>query len=154
MPPRPSFQSHTNPSFNRSSLGNSLGTTNTTDTSVSALFESFSTKMSFDNSLHEFCYRIVTHKVFSLTLVFIIVLNVISVALQTIRSFAIEHKISMSIMDALFLAIYFVEFVLKIYALKKGYWANNYNKFDFFVLLISFLTFFNPQQLFSIHMEI
>ena len=41
--------------------------------------------------------------------------------------------------DSCFLAIYTMEFAIKLYSLGRGYWFNGFNCFDFGVLLCSHL---------------
>lgn len=52
------------------------------------------------------------------------------------------------IADIVFLTIYFIEFLLKLYCEPCGYWKNNYNLFDFFILALSMFQFF--QLLFKV----
>eukprot|EP00116_Pleurobrachia_bachei_P014669 sb/3474931/ len=42
-------------------------------------------------------------------------------------------------LDSCFLAIYTMEFAIKLYSLGRGYWFNGFNCFDFGVLLCSHL---------------
>ena len=41
-------------------------------------------------------------------------------------------------LDIAYIAIYTFEFLLKIYADNAGNWRNNYNRFDFLILIISY----------------
>ena len=65
-----------------------------------------------------------------------IFLNAITIAMETT---SLSEKIPMFLMavDNIFLGIYLMEFVMKIYAEPLGYWKNYYNLFDFSVLMIS-----------------
>ena len=48
-----------------------------------------------------------------------------------------KYKDWFTIADYVFLAIYSLEFLLKVYAEPIGYWLSAYNIFDFVVLVIS-----------------
>ena len=48
-----------------------------------------------------------------------------------------KYKDWFTISDYVFLAIYSLEFLLKVYAEPIGYWLSAYNIFDFVVLVIS-----------------
>jgi len=39
--------------------------------------------------------------------------------------------------DSCFLAIYTLEFIMKVYCLGRGYWFNGFNCFDFLILMFS-----------------
>ncbi|KAL0217546.1 hypothetical protein RCL1_008127 [Eukaryota sp. TZLM3-RCL] len=129
-------------SLTRLSLTNSLGATNSTSAStISGIFESFNTKQKFNSVLHEFCCRLVTHFAFTTFLMIVIVVNVVVVAATTNRTIATDFRLLFSILDCVFLAIYSVEFILKLIGLRSRYWKNHYNKFDFIILLVSIFTF-------------
>jgi cation channel sperm-associated protein 3 len=52
------------------------------------------------------------------------------------------------IFDIMFLTIYTIEFGLKLYCEPVRYWGNNYNRFDFLILALSYFNF--VQLLFKI----
>ncbi|KAL0214472.1 hypothetical protein P9112_006656 [Eukaryota sp. TZLM1-RC] len=112
-----------------------------TNSTAAGFFDAFDENRQFRSSLHEFAYTVAVHPAFSIVLIFVILINVISVALQTSRSFAMDFKHLIAILDAIFLSIYLFEFILKYYGLGNQYWHNHYNKFDFFILLVSLFTF-------------
>lgn len=65
-----------------------------------------------------------------------ILFNAVMIAMET-TTLSETHPLLFAIFDNLFLGIYLVEFVLKLYAEPAGYWKNYYNLFDFTVLVIS-----------------
>ena len=66
-------------------------------------------------------------------------LNALVIGLETMDSLKNSHGQLFRIVDELFLSIYTVEFVLKLYAEPKGYWKSSYNRFDFLILFISYI---------------
>ena len=65
-----------------------------------------------------------------------ILFNAVMIAMET-TTLSETHPLLFAICDNIFLGIYLLEFVLKLYAEPVGYWKNNYNLFDFTVLVIS-----------------
>lgn len=67
-----------------------------------------------------------------------IFLNAVTIAMET-TSLSKSIPLFFEATDNIFLGIYLLEFVLKLYAEPLGYWKSYYNLFDFTVLVISFL---------------
>ena len=65
-----------------------------------------------------------------------ILLNAVIIAMET-TTLSETHPLLFTVSDNIFLGIYILEFVLKLYAEPVGYWKNYYNVFDFTVLVIS-----------------
>ncbi len=65
-----------------------------------------------------------------------IFLNAITIALETTPLSDIIPNF-LTAVDNIFLGIYVLEFVIKLYAEPLGYWRNYYNLFDFTILVIS-----------------
>ena len=65
-----------------------------------------------------------------------IFLNAITIAMET-TSLSEKIPTFFTAVDNIFLGIYLMEFVMKIYAEPLAYWKNYYNLFDFSVLVIS-----------------
>ena len=70
---------------------------------------------------------------------FIIGLNAILIGLETSEELKQTHGDLFITLDDLFLAIYTIEFVVKVYADSKGYWKSAYNIFDFVILALSYM---------------
>ena len=70
-------------------------------------------------------------------------INIVVIALETDESVDEEngHKNSNLYhnLDLFFLSVYLFEFIAKVYVFPISYWKQGYNRFDFFVLLISLL---------------
>ena len=71
----------------------------------------------------------------------VIVVNTIFIAIETSRSLSQSRAEMFQTADLTFLGIYTLEFALKLYAEPRGYWLNNYNRFDFAILLFSYVQF-------------
>lgn len=70
-------------------------------------------------------------------IIFTILLNSVFIALETDDDIKLKYNLMLGVVDYTCLAIYTIEFVLKIYAEPFGYWTSAYNVFDFIVLMIS-----------------
>ena len=70
---------------------------------------------------------------------FIIGINAILIGFETSEAIKKTHGQLFLVLDELFLAIYLIEFLIKVYADTKGYWKSAYNIFDFAILALSFL---------------
>ncbi|XP_078578081.1 cation channel sperm-associated protein 3-like isoform X3 [Branchiostoma floridae x Branchiostoma japonicum] len=71
-------------------------------------------------------------------IMFVIFLNAVFMALET-SEMKVTHRTMLETMDNIFLSIYSVEMVLKIYAEPKNYWFSGYNLFDFAIVMISYV---------------
>ncbi|CAH1245964.1 cation channel sperm-associated protein 3-like [Branchiostoma lanceolatum] len=71
-------------------------------------------------------------------IMFVIFLNAVFMALET-SEMKVTHRTLLETMDNIFLSIYSVEMVLKIYAEPKNYWFSGYNLFDFAIVMISYV---------------
>ena len=69
---------------------------------------------------------------------FIIGVNAIFIGFETSESIKKMHGQTFMVLDYLFLTIYTIEFIIKVYADTKGYWKSAYNIFDFVILALSF----------------
>lgn len=70
---------------------------------------------------------------------FIIGINAILIGFETSDAIKKVHGKFFLALDDLFLSIYLIEFLIKVYADTKGYWKSAYNNFDFAILALSFL---------------
>jgi cation channel sperm-associated protein 3 len=87
----------------------------------------------------------------------IIIANVITIALETeyhasspyIGNAAVPDEFEY--LNLIYLAVYTLEFILKIYVEPRRYWKSGYDKFDFVILAISYfqwiVTFTNTQAI-------
>lgn len=75
----------------------------------------------------------------------IIVSNTITIAISTEiqvkdnRTGSSSVPEALQILDLIYLALYTVEFILKVYVAPVRYWKSSYNQFDFFILAVSYL---------------
>jgi hypothetical protein len=79
------------------------------------------------------------HPQFNNFILVVIAFNIILIALGTDTEFAAVNRELIDCCNLAFVVVFFVEFVVKVFAAPRGYWANGYNRFDFAVLLASFL---------------
>ena len=77
--------------------------------------------------------------VFNALIMGVICINALVIGLETADSLKTTYKKAFQICDEIFLSIYTVEFLLKLYAEPKGYWRSSYNRFDFLILFISYI---------------
>ncbi|OUM67552.1 hypothetical protein PIROE2DRAFT_4957 [Piromyces sp. E2] len=92
-------------------------------------------------------FRIVTSRVFNNIMLGIILINTVTMALQAVKSFNSKYCWYLAIIDQIFLVIYIWECLLKLYAWRLYYFKSGWNVFDFFIVLISIITWFLPEIL-------
>jgi len=95
----------------------------------------------FRGPFHFIMSKAVQSKAFQTSIVLTIVVNMITIALETLAAFQHQSALeSFKVLSWVYLAIYTVEFMFKILAEPWNYWKNNYNRMDFVVLVISYIT--------------
>lgn len=98
--------------------------------------------------------RFYLHKIFS-SLVFgyifllLIVSNTIFIALQSVTFVAYNYSWYLILLDQVYLGIYIMEIVLKIYVYRLSYFKSKWNIFDFVIVGSSIVTFMLPFFLFA-----
>ena len=95
-----------------------------------------------DERIHVQVKRMTESDAFNFFIIGIIFMNALTMALETEETLD-AFQTYFTMLDHTFLAIYTVEFILKIYAEPKYYWSSVYNLFDFMVLVISFVNVSN-----------
>jgi cation channel sperm-associated protein 3 len=105
-------------------------------------------KVAFRSSAHAFFSFVVASAEFQRFIMLVILINSISLAVQvSVRRGTSEYRV-IQILDLIFLVIYTSEFVAKLYCEPRGYWRSNYNRFDFVILLFSYVEY---QRLFVLN---
>ena len=66
-------------------------------------------------------------------------MNSFVIGFETVEEWKVPHKNVFKALDELFLAIYTMEFLMKLYAEPRGYWKSSYNRFDFSILALSYV---------------
>ncbi|KAL0222140.1 hypothetical protein RCL1_001994 [Eukaryota sp. TZLM3-RCL] len=89
-----------------------------------------------------YCHQLVEHNSFSNWILLVIVLNTIVITFQTSLSVQRHYGFHFSFLDSLFFGIYITEAVLKLYVYRFLYFSSGWNLFDFVVVLISFIDWF------------
>ncbi|XP_066911083.1 cation channel sperm-associated protein 1-like isoform X1 [Clytia hemisphaerica] len=95
-------------------------------------------------SFHSFVIDIVDSKLFGGAILFIILLNTVILIVQTDEETSVKGGWYIAILDNVFLAIYMVELVLKLYALRWTYFKTGWNVMDFIIVLCTTIDFILP----------
>jgi hypothetical protein len=96
-------------------------------------------------SFRLFCFRIAESSKFEIFIMACIILNAIALGLKW---YGQDHEtvLALDIVNLCFTAIFILEAVIKILAYKKVYFRDSWNRFDFFIVVVSvieiILTFF------------
>eukprot|EP00741_Cyanophora_paradoxa_P021922 tig00021428_g21160.t1 len=99
-------------------------------------------QLKFRSSFHEhIALNVIEHPYFTGFVMTTILLNVLSMAVETDRQVSMESRFAFDGIDSFSIAVYCVEFLLKMYVSPSGYWRNAYNRFDFVILCLSLLDF-------------
>jgi hypothetical protein len=90
-----------------------------------------------ENACRRFCWEIATHSSFDTTILLCICTNVGVVIVSMIYTEGIVYQLC-EVAEYTFTAVYTLEAVIKITAFGfAGYWADNWNKFDFLLVVLS-----------------
>lgn len=76
---------------------------------------------------------------FNSFIMFTIGINAILIGFETSEAIKKIHGELFLALDELFLTIYLIEFLIKVWADTRGYWKSAYNIFDFAILALSFI---------------
>ena len=87
--------------------------------------------------------KLVTGKNFDFFIMAMIVANAVLLGLMTSPTMDFYFGNIMYLLDRLFMAIFVLEMGLKIFALKKKFFASGWNNFDLIVVLLSSMPFMN-----------
>eukprot|EP00163_Fabomonas_tropica_P011747 TRINITY_DN2261_c0_g1_i3.p1 TRINITY_DN2261_c0_g1~~TRINITY_DN2261_c0_g1_i3.p1 ORF type:complete len:459 (-),score=76.71 TRINITY_DN2261_c0_g1_i3:28-1404(-) len=98
-------------------------------------------KKVYRSPTHRFVSWLTESIVFSAIIMTVILANTVFIAVETSRDLSRNNLSLFQGADFVFLAIYTLEFIAKVYAQPMGYWSNGYNRFDFAILLFSYLQF-------------
>lgn len=87
-------------------------------------------------SLQKKVQRIVESSWFSTSIMTLIVINAITIGIETINNLSETTIFLLSVFDIFAITIYILEAALKIYAYRTGYFKDGWNLFDFSILLL------------------
>ncbi|CAG7829678.1 unnamed protein product [Allacma fusca] len=90
-----------------------------------------------DDTFHNYCVALVSWTWFKALIMVIICVNAIVLAIETWEPYGRDNAFAFEIVDHVFVAIYTIEFLIKIYAHPYRYWRSGFNIFDFIILMIS-----------------
>ncbi|XP_029555371.1 cation channel sperm-associated protein 3 isoform X2 [Salmo trutta] len=95
-----------------------------------------------DTEFYDYIANITERTLFDGLIMVTIVLNALFMALET--DYDLKYKLFgfFAIADEFFMAIYTMEFLMKVYVNPGVYWKNGYNVFDAIILVISFVPMF------------
>ncbi|XP_001641973.3 cation channel sperm-associated protein 1 [Nematostella vectensis] len=91
-----------------------------------------------------FIYDVTESKTFGGAILFVILLNTIILITQTDEAVYVNASWYFSALDNCFLAIYFVEIVLKLYALQETFFKSGWNIMDLTIVLFTTMDFLLP----------
>ncbi|KAG9394122.1 Cation Channel Sperm Associated 3 CatSper3 [Carpediemonas membranifera] len=95
----------------------------------------------FHGPMHRALHLAAYCRPFQLFVLATVLLNIITISLETSAWLTKKYGPWFDLLDAVYLSIYTVEFLLKIGATPIAYWKNGFNLFDFFILLMSYVQF-------------
>ncbi|XP_067928927.1 cation channel sperm-associated protein 3-like [Watersipora subatra] len=90
-----------------------------------------------DYHFHQFIKHITESRQFDVAIMLVIFMNTLSMTLDTSYYYREKLKYVIFIADEVFLAVYCLEFLMKLYAEPICYWKSWFNLFDLFVLTIT-----------------
>ncbi|XP_069481505.1 sperm-specific sodium:proton exchanger-like [Ambystoma mexicanum] len=82
------------------------------------------------------CYKIVSSNEFEFIIYVSIIINIAPVALHFIPRHKRAYAVELHILNYFFMTFYTLEATIKILALRKFYFLNHWNQFDFCILII------------------
>ena len=91
-------------------------------------------------NLSEYIQLVAHSSIFKAIIMVAILLNTVTFAISSSLKPAVDTMIYIYILDGIdcvFLALYCLEFVIKLYSFGRTYWFNGFNCFDFAVLICS-----------------
>ncbi|XP_028396182.1 cation channel sperm-associated protein 1-like [Dendronephthya gigantea] len=91
-----------------------------------------------------FVYELTESKSFGAFVLFIILLNTVILVVQTDEAISIKGGWYFSAMDNVFLAIYIMELILKLYALGSHFFNSGWNIMDMLIVLFTTVDFLLP----------
>ncbi|XP_076132857.1 cation channel sperm-associated protein 3-like [Alosa pseudoharengus] len=98
-----------------------------------------------DAGFHHYVREVTEHRRFDNFIMFIITMNALFMALETDYSIKYTMFNFFEMSDEFFMAIYAMEFVVKVYVEPYGYWTSGYNVFDAAILFLSFIPWFTTE---------
>jgi len=92
-----------------------------------------------DHSFRYFALKMTHSKPFNRMMLFVILVNVLSIAFQNETTEIYKYYELFSILSDIFTTIYTLEFAIKFYADRSRYWLSLYNMFDFSILIVAYI---------------
>ena len=81
--------------------------------------------------------KLVQGRNFDLFIMSIILADVLVLGMMTIDFFALRYEQGLFLLDRLFMGIFIVEMLMKIYAERREFWKSGWNVYDFTIVAIS-----------------
>ncbi len=92
-----------------------------------------------DRGIRHLVYRVLALQSFDMMIAFFIVMNVLAMAVDSFKKATWQQDLDM-ITNIFFSIVFGTECILKLWTLRmKQYYDNNWNRFDFFIVSISFV---------------
>ncbi|KAI8830631.1 hypothetical protein BJ741DRAFT_619427 [Chytriomyces cf. hyalinus JEL632] len=94
--------------------------------------------------LRSYVFNLTQSNAFSSSILLVILLNTIFLALETVDSFNRSYCWYVALIDCACLGIYIAECILKLYSWRLFYFQNGWNLLDFFIVVMSVVTWILP----------
>ncbi|XP_057316449.1 cation channel sperm-associated protein 1-like isoform X1 [Hydractinia symbiolongicarpus] len=91
-----------------------------------------------------FIFKMIDSKVFGAAILCVILVNTVILIIQTDEEISVRGGWYFSVIDNVFLAIYIVELILKLYALRWSYFKTGWNVMDFSIVVFTTSDFLLP----------
>ncbi|XP_069754514.1 cation channel sperm-associated protein 3-like isoform X2 [Narcine bancroftii] len=101
--------------------------------------DGLSRKRRRDFAFQNYVKRLLKTRIFKLFIFTAILANSLLLAFETDHAVEYDFFVFFNVAEQLFLSIYTVEFLAKIYVDPIRYWKNGFNVFDFIVLMLSYI---------------
>eukprot|EP00899_Mesostigma_viride_P018854 jgi/Mesvir1/26970/Mv20684-RA.2 len=122
-----------------SAMASSAGDSKDKHTSLRSTPSSQQRQPAYRSNLHHFMVATIESLIFQGVIMAVILLNTAVIALETSYTFARRFDGVFEALQTMFLTLYSAEFLMRFFAEPRKYWTNNYNRFDFVLLLASYL---------------
>jgi cation channel sperm-associated protein 3 len=97
--------------------------------------------VAYRSPFHKMAHMIQASNAFNYVILSVVFLNIISISLETNAALSIAYSQLFEFGDAAYMAVYTLEFLLKLYATPVRYWRSGFNIFDFSLLLLAYVQF-------------
>ncbi|XP_069757312.1 sperm-specific sodium:proton exchanger-like isoform X4 [Narcine bancroftii] len=87
--------------------------------------------------ISKFCHRMVYNNAFECFMYMVILINIFPTILEYIPEMNVLYALELRMTNYVFLAIFVIEAIMKILAVRKGYIFDHWNQFDLFIIILA-----------------